>query len=96
MKDHCVEEEVDVVLISLDANIAYDSRNHKYTKTKLNNYGFGPQFMNCFMAFYSNISAKILLNGHLSDSIDIKRGYKQGDTLSCAFFKLGTDSPIKI
>jgi hypothetical protein len=31
---------------------------------------------------------KILLNGHLSDSIDIKKGNNQGNTLSCAFFIL--------
>ena len=44
---------------------------------------------------YSKISAKILINGHLSDSIDIERGYKQGDALSCAFFILGIDPLIR-
>jgi hypothetical protein len=44
---------------------------------------------------YSKISAKILLNGHLSDSTDIKRGYKQGYALSCAFFILGIDPLIR-
>jgi hypothetical protein len=41
----------------------------------------------------SKISAKIETNGHLSDSSDGKRGYKQGDALSCAFFIQGI-SPL--
>jgi hypothetical protein len=95
MKDHCVEEEVDAVLISLDAKKAFDSVSHQYTETILKNYGFGPQFIKCFKTLYSKISAKILINGHLSDSIDIERGYKQGDALSCAFFILGIDPLIR-
>jgi hypothetical protein len=48
MKDHCVEEEVDAVLISLDAKKAFDSVSHQYTETILKNYGFRPQFIKCF------------------------------------------------
>ena len=95
MKDHCVEEGVEAVLISLDAKKAFDSVSHQYTETILKNYGFGPQFIKCFKTLYSRITAKILINGHLSDSIDIERGYKQGDALSCAFFILGIDPLIR-
>jgi hypothetical protein len=88
-------EAIDAVLISLDAKKAFDSVSHKYTERILEKYGFGPQFINCFKTLYSKITAKILVNSHLSDSIDIERGYKQGDALSCAFFILGIDPLIK-
>jgi hypothetical protein len=93
MKDHWIEE-VDAVFISL-AKKAFDSVSHQYTKTILRNYGFGPQPINCFKTLYSKISSQLLINGHLSDIIDIKRGYKQVDALSCAFFILGIDPLIR-
>jgi hypothetical protein len=74
---------------------AFDSVSHKYTETILEKYGFGPQCINCFKTLHSKITAKILVNGHLSESIDIERGYKQGDALSCAFFILGIDPLIR-
>jgi hypothetical protein len=58
MKDNCIEEKVDAVLISLDAKKAFDSVSHQYTETMLTNYGFGPKFINCFRTLNSKISAK--------------------------------------
>jgi hypothetical protein len=43
---------------------------------------------------YNKIWVKILINGHLCDSIDIKRGYTYGDAFICAFFILGIDPII--
>ncbi len=60
MKDHCIEEGIDAVLISLDAKKAFDSVSHKYTENILENHGFGPQFINCFKTLYSKITAKFL------------------------------------
>jgi hypothetical protein len=48
MKDHCLEEEVDAVLISRDAKKVFDSVSHQYTETILRYYGFDPRFINCF------------------------------------------------
>ena len=82
-------------MISLDARKAFDSVSHQYVEKILKHYGFGPQFIKCFKTLYSRISAKILINGHLSISIDIERGFKQGDDLSCAFFILCVDPLIR-
>jgi hypothetical protein len=46
MKDHCIEEEVDTVLTSLDAMKAFYSVSHQYTEEILKNNGL--QFINCF------------------------------------------------
>ena len=95
MKEHCQREDLDAVLISLDARKAFDSVSHQYVEKILKHYGFGPQFIKCFKTLYSRISAKILINGHLSINIDIERGFKQGDALSCAFFILCVDPLIR-
>jgi hypothetical protein len=74
MKDLCIEEEVDAVLIFLDAMKAFDLVSHQYTETTLKNCGFGPQVINFFKTSYSKITAKIVINDQLSESIAIKRG----------------------
>jgi hypothetical protein len=95
MKDHSIDEGVDAFLISLDAKKGFDSVSHHYTESILKNYGFGTLFINCFKTLYHKITAKILINGHLSDSIDTNRGYKQEDALSCALFILSIDPLIR-
>jgi hypothetical protein len=72
MKDHCIVEEVDAVLMSLNANKAFDLESHQYSETKFHNYGFGPQFINCFKTFYRKISAKTQINGHLSNTLKLR------------------------
>jgi hypothetical protein len=83
---------VDSVLISLDAKKAFDSVSHQYTEKLLTNYCLAHYYF--FVSGHCNKnSAKIGINGHLS--IDIKRGFKQGDALSCTFFVLGMNPLIR-
>jgi exonuclease III len=86
MKNYCLKNNVNSVLISLDAKKAFDSVDHKYIECTLRAYGFGEGFINIFKTLYKDIKARILINGFQSESIDIKRGVKQGDALSCAIF----------
>ena len=95
MRDHCVEEDLDSVLISLDARKAFDSVSHQYIENTLREYGFGPGFIRCFRVLYNEISAKVLVNGHLSRKIEIKRGVKQGDALSCVIFAICIDPLLR-
>jgi hypothetical protein len=95
MKQYCKVNNIDAVLVSLDAKKAFDSVNHEYIDTVLVNYGFGENFRLYFKTLYSNLSAKILINGYLSEKIGIERGVKQGDALSCAIFILCIDPLIR-
>jgi hypothetical protein len=83
------------VLISLDAKKAFDSVDHKYIEETLIAYGFGPGFIQIFKTLYSNITARILINGFASESIKIERGVKQGDALSCAIFIICIDPLLR-
>ncbi len=86
VKEHCQEQDLDAVLISLDAKKAFDSVSHQYVEKILKHYGFGPQFIKCFKTLYSKISVKILMNGHLSSSIDTERGFEQGNAFKMFCF----------
>jgi hypothetical protein len=94
-KNHCCKNDVDAVLISLDAKKAFDSVDHKYIEETLIAYGFGPGFIQIFKTLYRNITARILVNGFASESIKIERGVKQGDALSCAILILCIDPLLR-
>jgi hypothetical protein len=94
-KNHCSKNNIDAVLISLDAKKAFDSVDHKYIEETLIAYGFGPGFIRIFKTLYRNITARILINGFASESIKIERGVKQGDALSCAIFIICIDPLLR-
>jgi hypothetical protein len=60
MKDHCIEDKVDTVLINLDAKKAFDSASHQHTETILTYYGFGPKFINCFEPYTAKCLKKYI------------------------------------
>ena len=95
MKNLCDSKDLDSVLISLDAKKAFDSVSHKYIEETLRAYGFGTGFINIFKILYKDITARVLINGFQSKSIEIKRGVKQGDALSCALFIICIDPLLR-
>jgi exonuclease III len=95
IKDKCESNKINAILASLDARKAFDSVDHKYIEKILTEYGFGSNFKLFFRTLYKDLSAKILVNGYLSDKIKIERGVKQGDALSCAIFILCIDPLIR-
>jgi hypothetical protein len=95
LKDYCNKNQINAILTSLDAKKAFDSVDHSYIDEVLENYGFGKSFGLYFKTIYKDISARIIINGHFSESIKIGRGVKQGDALSCAIFILCIDSLLR-
>jgi hypothetical protein len=69
--------------------------DHKYIEETLRAYGFGPKLIATFKVLYNKITARILVNGFQSESINIERGVKQGDALSCAIFIICIDPLIR-
>jgi hypothetical protein len=61
----------------------------------LKQYGFGINFRNFFKVLYNENTSRIMVNGHFSEKINIERGVKQGDALSCAIFILCIDPLIR-
>jgi len=94
-KNHCNNKKIDALLVSLDAKKAFDSVDHDYIRKVLKVYGFGDKFIGYFNTLYKDIQVRILVNGFFSEKIDIKRGVKQGDALSCSLFILCVDPLIR-
>jgi hypothetical protein len=94
-KKYCKEKNINSVLISLDAKKAFDSVDHEYINMTLQAYGFGENFIKTFQVLYSNITARVLVNGFTTEPIQIKRGVKQGDALSCAIFIICIDPLLR-
>jgi len=94
-KEYCEKNKIDAVLISLDAKKAFDSVDHDYIRKILKVYGFGDKFIEYFNTLYSDLQARIMVNGFFSEIIKIERGVKQGDALSCSLFILCIDPLIR-
>jgi len=94
-RDYCSKNNVDAILMSLDAKKAFDSVDHKYMTACLKKYGFSDNFIEAVKTLYNEIKADILVNGYKSAVIRIRRCVKQGDALSCALFILCLDPLIR-
>jgi len=92
---YCRENDIDALLVSLDAKKAFDSVSHKYMHKVLKSYGFSDNFIEMVKLLYRDIQATILVNGYKCTIIKILRSVKQGDALSCALFILCIDPLIR-
>jgi exonuclease III len=95
LKSYCKQKDIDSVLISLDAKKAFDSVDHRYIEETLRAYGFGEGFIGVFRTLYKDITARVMVNGFVGEAIRIRRGVKQGDSLSCAIFIICIDPLIR-
>jgi len=94
-RDYCNKNNIDAVLLSLDAKKAFDSVDHRYMTACLKKYGFSDQFIDAVRVLYNDIKADILVNGYRTTIIKIARCVKQGDALSCALFIICLDPLIR-
>ena len=83
------------IIVSFDAEKAFDSVSHVYLRKVLEKYNFPESFLTFFNLIYKSNSAVVQVNGHLSKPFDIARGVKQGDALSCSLFILAVDPLIR-
>lgn len=79
------------MLLSLDAEKAFDRVDWQFLEYTLIEMGFGEKFTDWFRLLYRNPKSKIRVNGHCSDFFDIERGVRQGDSLSPILFALSIE-----
>ena len=92
---HTIEKNpTESMLVSLDAEKAFDSLEHWYIKEVLNRIGLN-KFVDVFELLYRDQKVDIVLNGEQSGKYKIKNGVKQGDALSCILFILGVEPLLK-
>ena len=73
---------IPAALISLDAEKAFDRVNCYFLYLTLERFGFSEKTIQCIKSLYSKQSARIKVNGSLSDRFALERGTRQCSCLS--------------
>lgn len=76
------------IVISLDAEKAFDSVRWEYLYLVLKHFGFNEQVIGCLNSLYHSPNARIKINGTLSNTVNLERGCRQGRPLSLKLFAL--------
>ena len=74
------------MIISLDAEKAFDKIQHHFMIKVLERLGIQGSYLNIIKAIYSNPTVNIKLNGEKLKSIPLKSGTRQGCPLSPHLF----------
>ena len=76
------------MIISLDAEKAFDKIQHPFMIKVLERLGIRGSYLNIIKAIYSKLTAKIKLNGEKLKAIPLKSGTRQGCPLSPYLFNI--------
>lgn len=86
------------LLLSLDAEEAFDRVDWVFLQHVLNEMGFDKVFIDWFETLYTCPTSRVHVNGYISDSFQLKRGTRQGCPWSPLFNSLyyisGTPNPL--
>ena len=87
--------EVPEVVISLDAEKAFDRVEWEYLFTCLRKFGYGPNFISWIKLLYSSPKASVVTNGRQSQYFTLSRATRQGCPISPLLFALAIE-PLSI
>uniref|UniRef100_A0AAR2IMM0 Reverse transcriptase domain-containing protein n=1 Tax=Pygocentrus nattereri TaxID=42514 RepID=A0AAR2IMM0_PYGNA len=76
--DYCSINKLEKIVVSLDAEKAFDRVNWKFLLAVLHKFGFGPSFINWIETLYSSPNARVRTNDLISQSFSLQRGTRQG------------------
>lgn len=86
-----VKSKKNAMLLSLDAEKAFDRVDWLFLEQTLIEMGFGEKFVEWFNILYKESKSRIRVNGQCSKFFGVERGVRQGDSLSPALFALSIE-----
>lgn len=85
---HVRQCNLETLIISLDAEKAFDSVRWTFLYKVMDAFGFHSDLVETFSALYNKPTSRVKINGDLSKSIKLERGTRQGCGASALFFSL--------
>ena len=82
------KNNIEATVTSIDFEKAYDSVSWDALYKILEAFNFRPEIIKWIKICRNNIRSYIINCGRLSDPIEIKKGLRQGDPLSCGLFDI--------
>ena len=84
--DYIDQKNLSACFICLDQEKAFDRVSRSYMFDTLTAFGFNERFLRWIKLLYNDISSSVIINNHISDSFPIKRGVRQGCSLSMLLY----------
>ena len=81
----------ELMILGLDGEKAFDRVSYAFLFQSLEQFGFGPKFINCIKVLYSDPRASVRVNGNCSSSFELERGCRQGCSLSPLLFNISIE-----
>ncbi len=88
MIDYSCNRNLQITILSLDAEKAFDRVNWNFLFATLHKFGFGNSFINWLKILYNSPIACVRTNAQTSSSFYLKRGTRQGCPLSPSLFAI--------
>lgn len=90
-----LEKQIDTHHLFVDYKAAFDSTIRSHLYETMSEFGIPAKLVRLCKMTLSNSSCAVLIGKDLTTPFDTKRGFRQGDSLSCDFFNLMMERIIR-